>query len=277
MIVKQQDYVEGGDILLRSKDKTFLVHKLILSLSSEFFKNLIESFETSKPSTNENVKIIKLNTIIPSHEIYVNGETPELIEGMLSFIYPNKCFTITWDNISDFLRISDKFAIKKLKQNCKDMLLKDFQYNTLLTIKLAEEYSFQDVYKESSKLILDDFQKYSSHPQFKLLSKETRLKLHECWLDYHIKLQEFICKFHDVQVRHNGIITSLWEYISEKFPVTTLLKPSLWIDMCKQLSFTVYYNRFINDYYPEQILTYEPLFQNDICTDEKYIFIELED
>ncbi|PKC03655.1 hypothetical protein RhiirA5_380003 [Rhizophagus irregularis] len=275
MIVKQQDYVNEGDILLRSKDKTFRVHKLILSLSSKLFKDLIESSETSKPSTNENVKIIKHYLISPSLEIYVDGETPELIEGMLSFLYPVEHFMITWDNISDFLRISDKFEIEKNKQCCKDMLSKEFQSNTLLAIKLAEKYSFPDIYKESSKLILDDYQKYSSDPQFKLLSKETRLKLYECWFDYHSKLQEFICKFHKIGVHHNGRTISLREYISKKFPATTLLKPSLLMDMCKQqLSFENYYNYLnIKENYPERILTYEPLFQND---DKMYIFIELD-
>lgn len=277
MIVKQQVFADKGDMLLRSKDKTFLVHKLILSLSSKFFKDLIESSESSKPSTNENARIIKHNSISPSLEIYVDGETPELIEGMLSFLYPVEHFMITWDNISDFLRISDKFAIKKIKQCCKDMLSKEFQSNTLLAIKLAEKYSFSDIYKESSKLILDDYQEYSFDPQFKLLSKETRLKLYECWLNYHNILQKFICKFHELEVRHNGRIISFREYISEKFPATTLLKPSLFIDMCKQLSFVEFYYRFINEYYPERTLAYEPLFQNNFLTDEKYIFIELAD
>src|SRR4051794_36710026 len=130
MFVKQQDFGDNGDILLVSEDKTFLVHKLILSLSSKVFKDLIETFERTKPSTNENMRIIKNYSLL---EIQVDGETPELIEGMLSFIYPDKSFTITWKNISEFLRISDKFAIKKLKQSCKDMLSKEFHSNILLT------------------------------------------------------------------------------------------------------------------------------------------------
>ncbi|GBB90122.1 hypothetical protein RclHR1_00170026 [Rhizophagus clarus] len=274
MIVEQQNYAEGGDILLRSGNETFLVHKLILSLSSKIFKDLIE---TSKPSTNENVRIVNNYSI---DEIYVHGETPELIRGMLSFIYPDKYhITITWDNISDYLRISNKFAIKKLEQGCKEMLLEKIQINTLLTMKFAEEYSFHDIYKESSKLILDDFLIYSSDSQFKQLSKETRLKLHERWSDYQNELQQFICKYQQVKVHRDSEIISLRKYITEMFPSTTLLKllkPSLLVDMCEKLLFVGYYNKFINNY-PQKILTYEPLFQNVSLTDKKYIFIELDD
>src|SRR3954453_12379077 len=217
-------YDEDGDIFLVVNNEEFLVHKLVLSLCSEFFKNKFVSTKS---------KMIKLE-----------GETSESIERMLAFIYPNTVVSITWDNVRDFLRISNKFKINAIRRHCNIFLLQNFQYNPLLTIKLAEEYSFSDAFKESSKLILDDFQKYSSDPDFKLLSLETQLKLHSCWFDYFNKLQEFIYKYREELVYHDNVEVNLNKYISEKF-VTKFLKPSSLINAFKSISFKNYYNQFI--------------------------------
>jgi hypothetical protein len=160
----EKHYYEDGDTFLKVNDRIFLVHKLILSLCSEVFKNKIAS-------TNSSI-------------IEIDGETPESIESMLTYIYPNTIVSITWDNVSDFLRISTKFKIEVLRRRCNLFLLQNFQYEPLLAIKLAEEYSLSDAYKESSKLILDEFQVYFSNPKFKFLSEKTKLRLYESWFDY---------------------------------------------------------------------------------------------
>src|SRR4051794_38184122 len=107
-------YFDDGDILLKAENTSFLVHKLILSLSSEFFKDL---FNLSKPLTNEIVKLTK-DKSLPIIEI--NGETSESIERMLSFIYPGSYVKITFDNVEDLLRISEKFFVNKITKYCHD-------------------------------------------------------------------------------------------------------------------------------------------------------------
>ncbi|RIA97022.1 BTB/POZ domain-containing protein [Glomus cerebriforme] len=253
-------YYDDGDIFLNAENTTFRLHKIILSLSSNYFKDSLRSI-------NNQSKILKIE---------LDGETPKSIERMLSLIYPNSFIKITWDNIEDFLRISDKFEINKIKEYCNMLLLQNFQNNLLLTIKLAEDYSLPDVYKESSKLILDEFQKYFSDSKFKLLSIKTQLKLYECWLNYHTKLQEFIYKYRKTQVYQNEKVVRLDKYINEKFPMTTSLKPSLLVDTFKSLSFKSLYSHFI--YEKRIVINYEPLINNNNnYTDEWYIFIELKD
>ncbi|CAG8690449.1 3107_t:CDS:2 [Funneliformis caledonium] len=141
---------KDGDIFLKAENTIFLIHKTFLSLSSEFFKDL---FKLAKPSSNENVNIIDGTTI------EMNGETSESIERMLSFIYPNTFVEITWDNVED---------------------LKMFYYH----LPLADKYSFPKVFKESSKLLLDDFQKYRSDPTYDELSQRAKLKLTDAWYHY---------------------------------------------------------------------------------------------
>ena len=154
------------------------------------------------------------------------------------------------------------------------MLLQNFQFNPLLTIKLAEEYSFSDAYKESSKLILDDFQNYSSDSNFKLLSPETQLRLHSCWFEYFIKLQEFIYKYREELVYHGNVEVNLNKYISERF-MSNFVNPSSLINTFKSISFKNYYNQFICNSPKRIVINYEPL-QMNVQTEEWYIFIELD-
>ena len=59
----------------------------------------------------------------------MNGETSESTERMLSFIYPGSYVKITFDNVEDLLRISEKFIISKISKYCHDFLLYNFHSN----------------------------------------------------------------------------------------------------------------------------------------------------
>src|SRR6266480_1793638 len=96
--MSEKHYYEDGDIFLKVNDRIFLVHKIVLSLCSEHFKN---EFVSTK-----------------SEMITIEGETPESIERMLTFIYPNTVASTTWDNVPDFLRIFNKFKINALRRHC---------------------------------------------------------------------------------------------------------------------------------------------------------------
>ncbi|CAI2163705.1 16958_t:CDS:2 [Funneliformis geosporum] len=183
-------YEKSGDIFLKAENTIFLLHKIILSIASEFFDDL---FKFSKPSTNEIVTIIdgtqQSSNTFPMIEM--NGETSESLERMLSFIYPNTFVEITWDNVKDCLRISDKFIINKLTKSCSVFLLHHFQEKVLLSFTLADKYSFPKVFKESSKLVLDDLQKYRSDSTYDELSPRTKLKLMDSWFHYTNSLHKY--------------------------------------------------------------------------------------
>ncbi|CAG8563900.1 5905_t:CDS:1 [Funneliformis mosseae] len=205
-------YENGGDIFLKAEDTIFLLHKSILSLASEFFEDL---FKLSKPSSNENVNIIEgthqsSNTFAT---IEMNGETSESIERMLSFIYPNTFIEITWDNVKDFLRISDKFIISKLTKSCSVFLLQHCQEEVLLSFTLAERYNLGTLFKESSKLLLDDLQKYRSEPIYDELSERTKLKLMDTWFHYTNSLHKY---FEIVSKRSTN--NSFGEFLNSESP-----------------------------------------------------------
>ncbi|CAG8690459.1 3108_t:CDS:1 [Funneliformis caledonium] len=242
-------YENGGNIFIKAENTIFLLHKSILSLSSEFFEDL---FKLSKPSTNENVNIIEgtqqSSNTFPTIEI--NGETSESIERMLSFIYPNTFVEITWDNVKDFLRISDKFIINKLLKSCSGFLLQHYQENILLSFTLAERYNLGTVFKESSKLLLDDLQKYRSEPIYDELSLRTKLKLMDAWYHYTNSLHKY---FKIVSKRAPKQFREFLHYESPNF----FLKPS---------KFSKFYNdceiRFSRVHYEKTIPTIEELLKD---------------
>jgi hypothetical protein len=182
-------YAEDGDIILQVEDTHFLVHKTFLSFASEFFKSL---FACATPSPNEIIKITKdssKESSIPVFEII--DEKSNLIEDMLSFIYPNTVLNVGWDNVENLLRLSDKFIIKKLVNSCVIFLQDHFTEKILTAFILADKYLLPTIFKETSKLILDDIIKYECDSDFKLISKRTQERLAHAHHIYYLELNKF--------------------------------------------------------------------------------------
>jgi len=174
-------YTESGDIILQVENVHFLVHKTYLSLASEFFKNF---FARTKLTSNEIIEVTyEIIEITNEYQknfipiIKVTGENSSSIQDMLSFIYPNTIFEINWENIKNWLRLYDKFIIKKLKYSCELFFENNFTGDVLTSFILADQYRFPTVFKEASKLILDDFIKYESDDKFKQISERTQERL----------------------------------------------------------------------------------------------------
>ncbi|CAG8563924.1 5906_t:CDS:1 [Funneliformis mosseae] len=263
---------KDGDIFLKAENTIFLIHKTFLSLSSEFFKDL---FKLAKPSSNENVNIIDGTTI------EMNGETSESIERMLSFIYPNTFVEITWDNVEDLLRISNKFIISKLTKSCSVFLLHHFQENFLLSFTLADKYSFPKVFKESSKLLLDDFQKYRSDPTYDELSQRAKLKLTDAWYHYTNSLHIYFGKNSKSSARISDKVITFSEFLLSE-SLNFFLKPSKFSKFYRdwKLKLPTYRNSITIE---ELFKNYETLEFQSIQLNEanksnktQYIFIELE-
>ncbi|CAI2163703.1 16957_t:CDS:1 [Funneliformis geosporum] len=277
-------YEKGGDLFLKAENTIFLIHKTILSLSSEFFEDL---FKLSTLLTNKDVRIIERtekssNNSFPTIE--VNNETSESIERMLSFIYPNAFVEITWENVEDYLRISDKFIISKLTKSCSVFLLHHFQENVLLSFILADKYSFPKLFKESSKLVLDDLQKYRSDSTYDELSPRTKLKLMDSWFHYTNSLHKYFKIVSNRSIKQTEKVdkvkvTTFSDFLSSGFP-DLFLKPSefskFYIDIDDKFS-RMYRNP---PSIGELFKNYEKLNTNEkkpaIENITKYIFIELE-
>ncbi|PKK60478.1 hypothetical protein RhiirC2_761763, partial [Rhizophagus irregularis] len=66
----------------------------------------------------------------------------------------------------------------------KVFLQQYFRENPLLTLVLSEQYEFKDLYKESSKLVLDQLPAYQRLTGFKFLSSDSRAALLEKHMEY---------------------------------------------------------------------------------------------
>ena len=252
-------YYDDGDIFLQAENTTFLVHKSILSLSSEFFNDM---FELSKPTNIEHQdhQSSLENKSLPIIEL--SGETIESTEKLLSLIYSKSDnYQINWDNIEDFLRISDKFMIDKVMKYCCDFLSENFKENILFTFRMAERYFLAEIFKESSKLVLDDLEKYRLYTEFNLLHEETKLKLTDTWYKYAVLLNKHL--YTKKTKNEKAIINS---YLDDK--TATILKPSTLKHQFIDLP------NLIEDF-EKLIENYEPLKSQPINENVRYIFIEL--
>ncbi|RIA90743.1 hypothetical protein C1645_769231 [Glomus cerebriforme] len=173
-------YYEDGDILISIQNTVFRLHKIILSIASKIFQDI---FVYAKPSSSDNLPDIKLD------EISVGP-----FESLISFIYHDKNFKITWDCVEDLSRLGDKYEVDIVLRAVETFLESHFVEDPLFSLKLADQYRFKNVYKETSKLILDDLPNYKSKNEelFKRLSTTTRFLLVEKYLDYHLLWSELI-------------------------------------------------------------------------------------
>uniref|UniRef100_U9UVB0 Uncharacterized protein n=1 Tax=Rhizophagus irregularis (strain DAOM 181602 / DAOM 197198 / MUCL 43194) TaxID=747089 RepID=U9UVB0_RHIID len=89
-----------------------------------------------------------------------------------------------FNNVERLLRISDKFVIESLIIACKKFLEDNYRRNPMLPFLLADTYNFKSLYKESSKLILNNYQNFIHEPLFKRFSEKTRSSLNERYIKF---------------------------------------------------------------------------------------------
>ncbi|CAG8511769.1 11785_t:CDS:1 [Acaulospora morrowiae] len=166
-------FYSDGDVELVAEKITFRVHRNILELSSQFFK---EMFMSAKPSAEDLVVISSTGKTIP--RIDLRDDSAQDFEKLLSFLYPNTFYEIGWDNVSSLLRLADKYIVESLTSACVAFLKRSYQEEPLQALKLAEFYHISSVYKESSKLVLDNFEQLFYEPKnLQGLSRTTQKKL----------------------------------------------------------------------------------------------------
>ncbi|CAG8470117.1 10672_t:CDS:1 [Diversispora eburnea] len=163
-------YYDDGDIILMVEDMSFCVHKKYLSLASRIFNDMCatcsQSYESQLPIIN------------------LSDDSATAFEELLSFLYPSKWVRITWDNVSQFLQFSDKYEIISVLSASEDFLEQHFVEKPLKSLVLADSFRFKNVYKESSKLVINQLPSLKNSEDFKLLSIVTSLALLSRYLDY---------------------------------------------------------------------------------------------
>ncbi|CAI2175049.1 19564_t:CDS:1 [Funneliformis geosporum] len=289
-------YYEDGDIILIVQDTAFCLHRNYLSMASKVFRDMLSCVTSS---TDKDLS-----------RINITDTSPLLFEQFLTFIYPQKFVPITWDIISEFCQIGDKYEFATVLGAAEYFLESHFHEKPLSSLILADRYHFKFIYKESSKLVLNRFQEYRQHSKFLLLSHKTKSALFEKYLDFTISIKT-ICslKIHKDFQHHSVCRLSFLSYTSHEHEIDkwyesflercrflnsdTLLSPSksmnvilkhmmeFWRDyMNRNWSECEY--RFFNDYLSKQFIghfgNFEPLkFEKSKRDAEHYIFIELKD
>ncbi|CAG8649110.1 4490_t:CDS:2, partial [Racocetra fulgida] len=171
--VAEIHFYKDGDIELLVEKIVFRVHKNILTLSSQFFNGM---YQSATPSIEDLTAISNTGVSIPRVEL--RGDAAPDVEKLLSFLYPNTYFEISWRDVANLLRLADKYIVETLTTACVAFLKRSYQEEPLQALKLAETYQIASVYKESSKLVLDDFEKFFYEPRnLEGLSRSTQKKL----------------------------------------------------------------------------------------------------
>ncbi|CAI2170473.1 10683_t:CDS:1 [Funneliformis geosporum] len=190
MLIKSEvHFYDDGDCELVVGNLIFRVHKIILVLSSAFFNGM---FSTAQPSKDELITISQTGRTVARIEL--RDDAAKDIEKLLSFIYPNIFFEISWEDVENLLRLADKYIVETLTSACVAFLKRSYQEEPLQALKLAETYSISTVYKESSKLVLDKFEHfvYDSN-NLEQLSNQTQKKLKVSRQQYVEGLNKIFC------------------------------------------------------------------------------------
>ncbi|CAG8621981.1 9475_t:CDS:1 [Funneliformis mosseae] len=181
-------FYPDGDIIIIVDLTEFCVHKNVLCLASTVFKEMI--INASQTSINDQ-RIM---------EIALNNESAKDFEDALSFIYPSVYITINWSNIVEMFRISEKFKMEVIFMSATTFAMEKFQESPLLFLSLSEKYGLKKLFKEASKLVIDDFIEFKEDPAFQTLSNETILALYKKHHEYvlnlhHLDVEDLKCNY----------------------------------------------------------------------------------
>jgi hypothetical protein len=84
--------------------------------------------------------------------------------------------TITWNNVEGLMNISHKLCVPALQAECLTFLLTHAAGRPIKAMRIAELFEEEELYRESSRFVLDNPGGWSEH-ELNTLSQETLLKL----------------------------------------------------------------------------------------------------
>lgn len=108
--------------------------------------------------------------------IELPDEDAGTLEGALRHVYPNLDLTVTWNNCSSLIGFADKYDVCGLRKVCLDFLRVALAGRPIEALRIAEDARLDDLYKESSRHVLDNMPGWGEE-ELAVLSQETLLKL----------------------------------------------------------------------------------------------------
>ncbi|PLW22235.1 hypothetical protein PCASD_17242 [Puccinia coronata f. sp. avenae] len=137
---------------------------------------------SSRPPLNDPPPPLLRTLVNHSHSpriearIYLKEERSTSFQDLLMFVYPHLECVCTWHNASDLMTMSQKFDMPLLKRHVLSFLLSSVAGKPIEAMKIAEEHQLPELYRESSRFLLDNWQGWD-HKELESLSSETLLKL----------------------------------------------------------------------------------------------------
>lgn len=108
--------------------------------------------------------------------IDLTEESASTFHDFLFHIYPHLDLSVTWYNCGPLLRFSDKFQVPFLRRSCITFLRAALAGRPIEAMRLAELHAIDDLYREASRHVLDNFAAWQAD-ELEVLSGETLLKL----------------------------------------------------------------------------------------------------
>ncbi|TKY89498.1 hypothetical protein EX895_002029 [Sporisorium graminicola] len=108
--------------------------------------------------------------------IDLSEESASTFHDFLFHIYPHLDLSVTWYNCGPLLRFSDKFQVPYLRRACITFLRAALAGRPIEAMRLAELHTIDDLYREASRHVLDNFAAWQAD-ELEVLSNETLLKL----------------------------------------------------------------------------------------------------
>ena len=115
------------DVVIKCKDKTFNVHRVIIASQSPFFKSKLERWETDDRS------------------IDMSDLDPQIVEAIINFMYAEKIPSIN-TLAPDLLAASEQYQLSALKNLCEKTLIKRLTESRALSLlKQAISHNAHDL------------------------------------------------------------------------------------------------------------------------------------
>lgn len=137
---------------------------------------------TSSSTTPSDPTQSAANSVLPSRYkgitsvIDLAEESASTFHDFLFHTYPHLDLSVTWFNCGPLLRFSDKFQVPFLRRSCLTFLRAALAGRPIEAMRLAELHGFDDLYKEASRHVLDNFSSWDP-ADLDRLSGSTLLKL----------------------------------------------------------------------------------------------------
>ncbi|KAF8224965.1 hypothetical protein L208DRAFT_1308217 [Tricholoma matsutake] len=112
----------------------------------------------------------------PDAVIVLKEERANTFHDFLKYVYPHLECTITWNNVESLMNISHKLCVPALQRECLTFLLTHAAGKPIKAMRIAELFEEEELYRESSRFVLDNPGGWSEH-ELSTLSQETLLKL----------------------------------------------------------------------------------------------------